>query len=184
MKKIIRLDNMTKDKFNVIVGEMFGLGSIKVSSLKKFIGVKSFLFINWLSMVRVLKLVKKYYFVGNKLEERRYFERRKLDDLGCLRGFRFSNSLPCNGQRTQTNAQTAKKRNKKTRQTTYLKAKKLIAAKNTKLDYLKFRKDVKFKLVAESGKKPIIKPRCNSLFFNAALDTIKAAMVVRKNSRK
>ncbi|HJN38532.1 MAG TPA: 30S ribosomal protein S13 [Gammaproteobacteria bacterium] len=39
---------------------------------------------------------------------------KHLMDLGCVRGIRHRYGLPVNGQRTKTNAKTARKRRKKT----------------------------------------------------------------------
>ena len=39
---------------------------------------------------------------------------KSLMDLGCLRGIRHRYGLPVNGQRTKTNAKTARRRRKKT----------------------------------------------------------------------
>lgn len=50
------------------------------------------------------------FFFGENLKNLKKTERKFLNEINCLKSVRFKLGLPCNGQRTQTNARTCKNR--------------------------------------------------------------------------
>ena len=57
---------------------------------------------------RLREIVEKKYTVEGDLRREISMNIKRLMDLGCYRGLRHRKGLPCNGQRTKTNARTRK----------------------------------------------------------------------------
>jgi len=88
----------------------YGLGLSEKRRAMIRLGLRSLNSNDQMVQLRILKFFKKR-FVGSELQFLRGKERIELNRLPIYRIFRFKNGMPCNGQRTQTNANTPKRMN-------------------------------------------------------------------------
>ncbi len=59
-------------------------------------------------VTRIRKIIENDYMVEGDRRREVSMDIKRLSDLGCYRGRRHRMGLPCNGQRTKTNARTRK----------------------------------------------------------------------------
>ncbi len=59
-------------------------------------------------VTRIRKIIENDYMVEGDRRREVSMDIKRLTDLGCYRGRRHRMGLPCNGQRTKTNARTRK----------------------------------------------------------------------------
>jgi small subunit ribosomal protein S13 len=93
---------------------IYGIGSEKSSVICKKLGFSKNLKIKSLSEEQVSKLVKTTELLGiplaSELKKLKSLNTKKLLSIKSYKGLRKNQGLPVRGQRTRTNAKTAKKR--------------------------------------------------------------------------
>jgi small subunit ribosomal protein S13 len=97
--------------------DLYGIGPYQSNQICDHLGfslnykIKNLLFSEIESLIRMLE---KFYIFGAKLKQEQEFNFSELIRIRSTRGFRRKQGLPCRGQRTKTNARTARKfKNKK-----------------------------------------------------------------------
>jgi len=94
----------------------FGVGKSKKMFIARFLGIpiKNLFYYNNLLSDNIKKKIKNYttekFIFGNFLKKILFYQMFNSLTLKDFRSFRFLNKLPCNGQRTKTNAKTSKRR--------------------------------------------------------------------------
>lgn len=58
---------------------------------------------------QLIRVVNQYYFTGSELRRIIVQDIKRLTDIGSYKGFRHARALPVRGQRTKTNARSARK---------------------------------------------------------------------------
>ena len=94
--------------------KVYGLGNFKSSQICKKLGFSKFLKVKNLTKEQINKLAKIFELENIKtssdLKKLKLLNNNKLIEIKSYRGLRKSRGLPVRGQRTHTNAKTAKKR--------------------------------------------------------------------------
>ena len=102
--------------FNISLQKIYGLGSYQTSFICKKLGFTKNLRTNKLTNDQIFKLIKVVEESGlqitNDLRKSQIFSLKTLISIKSYKGLRKIRGLPIRGQRTHTNAKTAK-RNKK-----------------------------------------------------------------------
>lgn len=97
----------------VSLKKIYGLGNHQTNQICKKLGFNINLKTSKLSNDQIFKLVKTVEEneakITNELKKLQIFALKNLIDIKCYRGLRKINGLPVRGQRTHTNAKTAKK---------------------------------------------------------------------------
>ena len=93
---------------------IYGLGHFQIKFICKKLGFSCNLKTSNLSNDQIVKLVKiienSEFKLTNELKKLQIFNLKKLVDIKCYSGLRRIKGLPVRGQRTHTNAKTAKRR--------------------------------------------------------------------------
>jgi len=104
--------DLPKDKrVEVALTYIFGIGSHRAGLILKKTGVNPDTRVNQLADEDVAKLravIESEYTVEGSLRGEIQMNIKRLIDIGSYRGLRHRRGLPCRGQRTKTNARTAK----------------------------------------------------------------------------
>jgi small subunit ribosomal protein S13 len=111
--KKLRYEGMRLDK---VLGSIYGLGRIRVNNICKTLGLKgktNFREVPDVIRKDIVRHINARFTVDIDLKQNIYLVKQKLVDLKTHRGIRMSLGLPVNGQRTKTNARTAKRLNKR-----------------------------------------------------------------------
>ncbi len=92
---------------------IYGIGKSLSLKILKELNINPLIKVNILSYSDFLKIknlleTKKYILEGD-LKKLKKFNIQRLIDINCFRGKRYLKGLPCNGQRTRTNAKTSRK---------------------------------------------------------------------------
>jgi small subunit ribosomal protein S13 len=94
---------------------IYGMGKTNSFLICKKLGFSENLKIKNLSKEQVNKLIKLIEFLNieltSDLKKIKLFKKKKLVSIKAYRGLRSNQGLPVRGQRTHTNAKTARKRN-------------------------------------------------------------------------
>lgn len=102
--------------FNISLQKIYGLGSYQANFICKKLGFTKNLQTNKLTNDQIFKLIKLIEESGlqitNDLRKSQIFSLKKLVSIKSYKGLRKIRGLPIKGQRTHTNAKTAKKTNK------------------------------------------------------------------------
>ena len=92
--------------------KIYGLGKHQSSQICKKLGFTSNLKVNFLNNDQIFKLIKTIeemeLKITSELKKSQVFALKKLVDIKSYRGLRKIRGLPVRGQRTHTNAKTAK----------------------------------------------------------------------------
>lgn len=102
-----------KQKVSVALQQIYGIGHYLSSKICDQLGFSSNLKIEQLNRNQVEQLsliVSQSYTTGSKLKRSVQQDMSRLISISCYRGFRYIQKLPVRGQRTHTNAKTARKR--------------------------------------------------------------------------
>ena len=93
--------------------KIYGLGNYQIKSICKKLGFSSNLKTSKLTNDQINKIIKiidnSSLKITNDLKKHQIFNLRKLIEIKCYSGLRRIKGLPVRGQRTHTNAKTAKK---------------------------------------------------------------------------
>ena len=93
--------------------KIYGLGNYQIKNICKRLGFSSNLKTSKLNNDQIIKIIKIIENSGlkitNDLKKYQIFNLRKLIEIKCYSGLRKIKGLPVRGQRTHTNAKTAKK---------------------------------------------------------------------------
>ena len=99
---------------NYALLSVFGIGLNQSSLISKKLGFSNVLKVSHLSKSQINQLIKQIESMNlkltNDLKQIHLVSKKKLVSIKCYRGIRRNNGLPVRGQRTHTNARTAKKR--------------------------------------------------------------------------
>jgi small subunit ribosomal protein S13 len=96
-----------------VLSAIFGIGYMRASYLSSLIGLNLNLNLDQLTSYRFLLiscLLKKFFVLETGLKKSKFRNIQRKIDISNYRGVRFQLKLPIRGQRTKTNAKTAKKR--------------------------------------------------------------------------
>ena len=96
---------------------IFGVGSFLADSFCKKVGINPILKLDKVTSKQMSLLVDTVFKDKNNFKEEElsrylYGNSVKLAQIRCYRGSRYKKGLPLRGQRTRTNAKTAKRKNK------------------------------------------------------------------------
>jgi len=97
----------------IAISQLYGLGHYQSKYICNSLGLGSDLTFDSLNKNDILLLVKKIqnnYIIEGNLRKKIKNNIQKLIRINSYKGFRHTLKLPCNGQRTKTNARTTKKR--------------------------------------------------------------------------
>ncbi len=111
MARIAGVDLPKDKRVEVGLTYIFGIGPHRASLILKKTGVSPDTRVNQLSDEEVAKLravIENEYTVEGSLRGEIQMNIKRLIDIGSYRGLRHRRGLPCHGQRTKTNARTAK----------------------------------------------------------------------------
>jgi small subunit ribosomal protein S13 len=112
-------DSQIPEKSSISYGikKVYGLGVKKSYSICKSLGFGLNLKVKDLSDEQLIKLAKKIEeqkdFITSELKKKINLSNKKLFSINSYRGIRKKKGLPVRGQRTHTNAKTARKKKKK-----------------------------------------------------------------------
>lgn len=101
-------------KKHIMIGiqKIYGIGNTRAKLICENTGVEPSKLIDDLTEAEIKQLadeVKKFVTEGD-LRRQVALDKKRLKDIGCYRGKRHRNRLPARGQRSRTNARTAKGR--------------------------------------------------------------------------
>ena len=111
MARIAGVDLPKDKRVEVGLTYIFGIGPHRAGLILKKTGVNPDTRVNQLSDEDVAKLravIENEYTVEGSLRGEIQMNIKRLIDIGSYRGLRHRRGLPCHGQRTKTNARTAK----------------------------------------------------------------------------
>lgn len=102
-----------KQKVSIALQQIYGIGPYLSFQICDQLGFSSNLKIEQLNRNQIEQLsllVSQSYTTGSKLKRSIQQDMSRLISISCYRGFRYIQKLPVRGQRTHTNAKTARKR--------------------------------------------------------------------------
>lgn len=102
-----------KQKVSIALQQIYGIGPYLAYQICDQLGFNPNLKIEQLNRNQVEQLsliVSQSYTTGSKLKRTIQQDMSRLISISCYRGFRYIQKLPVRGQRTHTNAKTARKR--------------------------------------------------------------------------
>ena len=92
---------------------LYGIGITSAKHICRYLGLAPQLTIGELTenqQFNIAKIIKENYVVEGNLEEQQKVNLQRYFNNGSIRGFRLRHGLPTNGQRTHSNAKTARRR--------------------------------------------------------------------------
>lgn len=92
---------------------LYGIGKSSAYSLIRHLGISPTLRVGELTdeqQFAIAKQIKDNFVIEGNLEEQLKLDLQRYYNTGCQRGYRLRNGLPVRGQRTHTNASTARRR--------------------------------------------------------------------------
>jgi len=104
-----------KKKVYVALTSIYGIGAKKAILLCDQLGLSDKITINELTKTQIDQLVQlmtQNHLIDSELKKLVLNDIKRLKQIGSYRGLRHNAGLPLRGQRTHTNAKTARKRNK------------------------------------------------------------------------
>lgn len=113
MPRIAGVDIPAKKKIGVSLRYIYGIGPTTALRVLSQAGIEPDLRAETLSetqLARIRELIEASYAVEGDLRRQVQGNIKLLKDMGAYRGHRHIRHLPCHGQRTHTNARTAKGR--------------------------------------------------------------------------
>jgi small subunit ribosomal protein S13 len=111
------LNNNLKDsqKIRNALQNIFGIGFFFSNQICDQLGFSQNLRVQNLSSLQIdqlIRIVNQYYYTGSELKRLVDQDIKRLNQIGCYRGFRHALSLPVRGQRTKTNSRSIRKKSK------------------------------------------------------------------------
>jgi small subunit ribosomal protein S13 len=104
--------NISENKnINIALKQVFGIGKALSCKICQRLGLSENIKLsklNFRQMEKISILINNFYF-GNSYKQIIQKQKQRLVKISSYRGFRFKQKLPARGQRTHTNAKTAKK---------------------------------------------------------------------------
>lgn len=101
-------------KLHIALEGIYGIGSYHSNNICKNLGFSKNLKLNEISESQLLKIVrfveKKNILTGTDLKQNISTDHKKLENIKSYRGLRKISGLPIRGQRTHTNARSARKK--------------------------------------------------------------------------
>ena len=109
--------NLEKDKkLEIALKEVYGINSSKSKMIRKILGFSENAKVGYLTELhfsKIQKLVeKKKIITGSELRHKERLHNKKLVSVKSYRGLRKLQGLPVRGQRTHSNARSARKKKK------------------------------------------------------------------------
>nr|NP_689356.1 ribosomal protein S13 [Chaetosphaeridium globosum]AAM96621.1 ribosomal protein S13 [Chaetosphaeridium globosum] len=92
--------------------QLYGIGRAKASFICSLLGVSPFIKVNQLTRFQtdeLNKIISSNFLIELELKRIVQTDIRRLVTIGCYRGLRHIAGLPLRGQRTHTNAKTARR---------------------------------------------------------------------------
>ena len=111
MARISGVNIPTNKKVNIALTYIFGIGRKIANDICQSASVdlaKRVSELNDDELNKIRELIDNKYSVEGDLRRKISIDMKRLNDLGCYRGFRHRKKLPVRGQRTHTNARTRK----------------------------------------------------------------------------
>ena len=99
-------------KIRMALQNIYGIGSSLSHQICDQLGFSQQTCVHHLTSFQIdqlIRVVHQYYFTGSELRRIILQDIKRLTDIGCYKGFRHALSLPVRGQRTKTNARSARK---------------------------------------------------------------------------
>ncbi len=113
MPRIAGVDIPGKKRIVIALTYIYGIGVTTSKQILKVAGIDESVRADNLSetdLVKIREVIEEGYKVEGDLRREVQGNIKRLKDLGTYRGMRHIRRLPCRGQRTRTNARTAKGR--------------------------------------------------------------------------
>jgi len=109
--RVAGIDLPEKKRAEIALTYIFGIGKTKSNEILEKVGVDKNRRIKDLTMDEISaisKLIQDDYIVEGDLRKQVQMDIKRLMEINCFRGIRHKKRLPCRGQRTHTNAKTAR----------------------------------------------------------------------------
>lgn len=116
MPRILNFQVPDQKRVPIALTSIKGVGKSRALLICKELGIKENNYIKDLTKSQIKKItlyIKKHFIIGQKIDNIVTLNIRNLIKISSFRGFRHARGLPVNGQRTKTNAKTARKFNRK-----------------------------------------------------------------------
>ena len=113
MVYILNTNLNNKKNIQTALCGLFGIGKKNSNQILRMLGISNELKISNLSnsqIEKITQIITNYYTTGPELKKNVLNNIQRLVKIASYRGFRHIELLPLRGQRTHTNAQTAKKK--------------------------------------------------------------------------
>ena len=91
--------------------QIFGIGKALSNKICQILGLSENIKLSKLNSSQIEKismLINENFYFGNEYKQIIYTQKKRLVKISSYRGFRFKQGLPARGQRTHTNANTAR----------------------------------------------------------------------------
>ena len=99
------------NKLSLNLCKIYGIGKILSKKICNQLNLNENIKFNQLNNAQIEKisqLINENFIFGTELKQILYKQKIRLVKISSYRGFRFKQGLPCRGQRTHTNAKTAR----------------------------------------------------------------------------
>lgn len=103
-------------KVRYALPKLFGINQAAAGSICDQIGITDQCKmgqLNEFQISRICRIIEQNYLFESDLKKEILYNVKRLNDIGCYRGYRHSYGLPVRGQRTHTNSRTQKALSKK-----------------------------------------------------------------------
>ena len=113
MAYILNKNLKDSQKIRTALQNVYGLGFFLANQICDQMGLSQKTRVQNLTSSQIdqlVRIVEQYYFVGSDLKRLIIQDIQRLRNIGTYKGFRHALSLPCRGQRTKTNAKSARVR--------------------------------------------------------------------------
>lgn len=111
MARIAGVDLPNDKRIEIALTYIYGIGSTIAAGIIKDTGINPDTRVKDLTEDEIAKIrdqIENNYTVEGDLKREVSLNIKRLTEIGCFRGRRHRNNLPCRGQRTKTNARTCK----------------------------------------------------------------------------
>jgi small subunit ribosomal protein S13 len=109
--RVAGIDLPDNKRAEIALTYIFGIGRTRSNEILEKVGVDKNRRIKDLTMDEISaisKLIQDDYIVEGDLRKQIQMDIKRLMEINCYRGIRHKRRLPCRGQRTHTNARTAR----------------------------------------------------------------------------
>lgn len=111
--RVLGTDLQPKKKLPYALTKIYGIGIHRAFKVCEEAKIDPNLRVQELSgpdALTLTKVISENYVVQDELRREILMAKRRLVNMRCWRGIRGQNGLPCRGQRTRSNAETARRR--------------------------------------------------------------------------